>query len=79
MKKQNDVPFWVYLALLGINSRKTAIFGGVAAFFGSIFLLIPQSVLPTKFDYTIIGVICIFYVVALCLAIRWTDNHSKWT
>lgn len=78
MKKKDNMPTWVYFMLLGTNSKKSAIINIIIMFIVSMFLLIPQSVLPTIFDYTIPGVILLIILIPLWLAIRWVDKNSTW-
>ncbi|BBM82113.1 hypothetical protein [Candidatus Uabimicrobium amorphum] len=74
MKRKDNMPTMVYIALLGIRSRKQA--------WGFVWLAILISIVC--FAYSFINKDALFFTIVIFAAywyftaIKWMDQHSSW-
>jgi len=75
MKKTDNMPDFVYLGLLGINTRATAYAYAIFCLLLSIGCLIYGFVEPIYFS----GIGFVLAAIWYLYCIKWVDNNASWS
>ena len=73
MEQKEKMPYWVYLGLWSIKTRKVAL----GYFIGTLLLMsiiVPASIYYNDYFYSIFAFVPLWY----WLSIKWVDNNSTW-
>ena len=78
MERKDGMPFWAYLGLLGINSKKLAIGAAIFCVIAGNFAIIPLPGVPIDLKYIAMGILCFGIAIWIWLSVKWVDKHSEW-
>lgn len=73
MEQKENMPYWVYLGLWGIKTRKVAMGYFIVALLLSA-IIVPASIYYNDLFYSIFVVVPVWY----WLSIKWVDKNSTW-